>query len=315
MVNDNAVANLPLFLVIDDDPSAIRLVSEALKKDGRVIFATNGMDGLTQARTRNPDIVLLDAEMPGMNGFEVCAALHSDPLTKDVPVIFITARNDIDCEIAALNAGAVDFITKPISPIIVSLRVQMHLTIKQQADELRQLSRVDGLTGAVNRRWFDELIESEWARAIRTKSHIGLLMIDVDNFKAYNDNYGHTDGDRCLKGVVAAIRSVVRDPPDIVARFGGEEFVCLLPGTDLGGATVVAQRVLEAIRACQIPHAYSGVENYVTVSIGADSQIPQQNQLWSTLIDGADRYLYKAKQTGKNKIINRMCYLQCYALE
>ncbi len=259
---------LPLFLVVDDDPGSIRLVCEILKKEGRIIFATNGRDALSQARNRLPDLVLLDAVMPGMDGFEVCAALLADPKTADIPIIFITASNDVDHEVKALSAGAADFIAKPVNPLIVTHRVRTRLTLKRQADELRRLSRFDGLTGAVNRRWFDELLEMEWVRAMRSNDFIGLLMIDVDHFKLYNDSYGHSAGDTVLKTVISAITSVVRHPPDMVARFGGEEFACLLPGADIPSLVSVGERVLNAVRVCSLPHAFSRVADHVTVSIG-----------------------------------------------
>ncbi|CAK0774848.1 two-component system, chemotaxis family, response regulator WspR [Gammaproteobacteria bacterium] len=303
MTPDRSSNTPPSFLIIDDDPVAIKLLREALKKEGRVLFATNGPDGLAQARDHHPDLVLLDAVMPGMDGFEVCAALKADPATIDIPVIFVTSFNDVDHEAKALNAGAVDFISKPISPLVVTLRVRTHLTLRRQADELRQLSRIDGLTGVANRRWFDELLETEWLRAVRLRTPIGLLMVDVDYFKAYNDHYGHTAGDGCLKGVVDAIVSVVRKPPDAVARYGGEEFVCILPGNDLAGTALVGQRVLDEIRSRRLPHTFSGIADIVTVSIGGTSLAPEADQTPNVLVEVADRYLYRAKGEGRNRLV------------
>ena len=301
MKHEVGTAASPLFLVIDDDPSAIRLVSEVLKKDGRVIFATNGRDGLIQARTRSPDIVLLDAEMPGMSGFDVCQKLHDEPSTKEIPIIFITARSDIDSEIEALNAGAVDFITKPINPEIARIRVNNQLTIRRLSDQLRQASRVDSLTGIFNRRWFDEVLSTEWARAIRSNTPVGLLMIDIDCFKNYNDNYGHLSGDACLTAVAETISGVVRDPPDFAARYGGEEFVCLLPGANLSAVENVSKRILDAVRDRHIPHGNSGIDSCVTVSIGGVSLIPDQNLTSKALLEEADTRLYKAKNGGRNR--------------
>ncbi|MEI6415972.1 MAG: diguanylate cyclase [Pseudomonadota bacterium] len=303
MTTDSLCHSPPIFLIIDDDPVAIKLLRQILKQEGQVLFATNGLDGLAQARSHHPNLVLLDGEMPGMDGFEVCAALKADPGTADIPVIFVTAFSDVDHEVKALNVGAVDFISKPISPAVVTLRVRTHLTLQRQADELRRISRIDGLTGVANRRWFDELLETEWLRAARAMTPIGLLMIDVDHFKAYNDHYGHTAGDTCLKGVVDAIVSVVRKPPDMVARYGGEEFACLLPGNNLVGTAIVGQRVLEEVRARRLPHAFSGVADHVTVSIGGAILLPDAHLAPGALVEAADRHLYRAKAEGRNRLV------------
>ena len=293
-----------VFLVIDDDPIIIRLISSVLKGDGKVLFATNGADGLTLARDNRPDLILLDAEMPGMTGFEVCAALKESPATSGTPVIFVTSHSEPSHEIRALNVGAVDFISKPINPAIVRLRVQTHLTLKRQADELRRLSRIDGLTGVLNRRAFDEMLGAEWVRAQRTKTPLGILMMDIDCFKAYNDRYGHLAGDGCLKSVASALSTVVRHPPDSLARYGGEEFVCVLPGTDLDGTITVGRRILTEVRGLGLPHAYSAAADHVTISVGAAALIPDAEQSAESLVKVADERLYEAKSTGRNRLVS-----------
>ncbi len=239
--------------------------------------------------------------MPGMNGFDVCRKLRADPVTRDISVIFITARSDIDCEITALNAGAVDFISKPINPEIVRIRVNNYLTIKRLSDQLRQTSRIDGLTGIYNRKYFDEVLATEWARAIRSKANIGLLILDIDFFKSYNDHYGHPAGDTCLRVVAETVSSVVRDPPDFTARYGGEEFVCLLPNTELDGLKVVAMRILDSLHNRRLPHAFSNVSDHITVSIGGAHIMPQSDTVPDSLIHIADKRLYKAKENGRNR--------------
>ena len=292
-----------VFLIIDDDPIIIRLISLVLKSDGKVLFATNGADGLALARDHRPDLILLDAEMPGMTGFEVCAALRGAPATADIPVIFVTGHSDSSHEIRALGVGAVDFISKPIHPPIVRLRVQTHLTIKRQADALRRLSQTDGLTGVLNRRAFDDILAAEWIRAQRARTPLGLLMIDLDCFKAYNDHYGHSAGDGCLKSVVGALATVVRNPPDSLARFGGEEFVCLLPGADIDGAVTVGRRVLTEVRGLGLRHDYSDAADHVTISIGAAAMSPEPEQGAEVLIEAADCRLYQAKEAGRNQLV------------
>ena len=175
--------------------------------------------------------------------------------------------------------------------------------LKEANIKLLSLSRVDDLTGAANKRWLFEILEMEWARAIRSKSSIGFLMIDIDYFKNYNDNYGHPSGDKCLKDVVNAITNVVRHPPDMVARYGGEEFVCLLPGADLAGTAAVGQRVLEEIRSRLLPHGFSGVADHITVSIGGASMMPVTEQDMCTLIEAADCLLYRAKDAGRDRLV------------
>ncbi len=303
MNGPNPPGTASVILIIDDDPTTIWHLRGILKTEGRVIFANNGRDGLTLARDRNPDLILLDAEMPDMDGFEVCAALQASRETATIPVIFVTALNDMANEVKALNLGAVDFITKPISPPIVTVRVRTHLTLRRREEELRRLSRTDSLTGIANRRVLDEMLETEWTRASRTRTPIGFLMIDVDQFKRYNDHYGHAMGDTCLKTVVGAITGVVRDPPDLVARFGGEEFACLLPGADADGTASVGRRILEVVRRCGLDHAFSDVAAHITVSIGGVAREFDAELSPGLLVEAADRHLYQAKSEGRNRLV------------
>jgi diguanylate cyclase (GGDEF)-like protein/PAS domain S-box-containing protein len=180
---------------------------------------------------------------------------------------------------------------------------EAELRLEEANMELTKLSRTDGLTGALNRRRFDELLETEWVRATRANAHIGLLMIDIDFFKAYNDNHGHSAGDECLRRVVDAVKSVVRNPPDAVARYGGEEFVCLLPGANLQAVEEVGTRVLDSVRESRLPHGFSSVSEHVTVSIGGASIAATLDVDPRSLVKMADDSLYKAKWGGRNQII------------
>lgn len=164
------------------------------------------------------------------------------------------------------------------------------------------LSRTDGLTAIANRRWFDESLAHEFARALRSKTPIGLLLMDIDCFKLFNDNYGHAAGDDCLRKVAQAVRSVVKRPPDMAARYGGEEIVCLLPDTDLIGVAKVGDAVLEAVRSLGIPHRFSKAIDIVTLSIGGVSIIPEQNMTPTSIIEAADSYLYQSKEHGRNRL-------------
>ena len=180
---------------------------------------------------------------------------------------------------------------------------QAEFSLLAANNELLRLSRIDGLTGAANRRWFDEVLETEWNRALRSSEPIGVLMIDIDLFKPYNDNNGHVVGDACLKSVVDAIARVVRHPPDMVARYGGEEFVCLLPGADLASTESVGCRILEEVRTLNLRHTASNVADHVTVSIGGVSMVPEAGHSPSAMVEAADRLLYKAKQEGRNRLV------------
>ncbi len=303
-------------LLVDDDPGSIQALSRMLSGQGRFRFATSGSEALRLARESVPDLVLLDAEMPGMSGFQVCAAMKADPLLADVPVIFVTSHSEPDFEVSGLALGAVDFIAKPMRAPLVVARVQTHLRLKHTADELRQRATIDALTGVANRRLFDETLAREWLRVQRSGRPISLLMIDVDFFKRFNDRYGHASGDECLRALARALQQAMRRPGDLLARYGGEEFVALLPDTPAAGARHVAQVVLAAIAALAIPHADSSVARHVTASVGVAS-FDASSRAWSepspgarsadelarplaaALLLAADRALYSAKHAGR----------------
>ncbi|MCW2235791.1 PleD family two-component system response regulator [Azospirillum canadense] len=292
----------PKILVVDDIPSNVHVLSRILKGEYDIYFATDGAKALDLVQTRLPDLVLLDIMMPGMDGYEVCARIKADPTTRDIPVIFISAKSEVEDETQGLEAGAIDFITKPISPPIVKARVRNHLLLKRQADLLRALSFIDGLTGIANRRRFDEALLREWRRCARSHLPLSLIMLDVDHFKAYNDHYGHQAGDECLRAVAGLLDEQVKRPGDLVARYGGEEFVCLLPETDADGAASVAERLRETVAGQRLPHALSPVADHVTISLGVASALPQTDSSPDSLAQLADRLLYEAKRSGRNRV-------------
>jgi diguanylate cyclase (GGDEF)-like protein len=246
---------------------------------------------------------LLDAEMPGMSGYEVCEAIRGDAMLADIPVIFVTGHGETDAEVRGLEAGAVDFITKPVNEALLQARVRTQLRIKSMADELRSMATTDGLTGLANRRHFDELMRREWQRCARTGSSIALLMADIDHFKRYNDSYGHPGGDACLQAVAKALTLVARRPADRVGRLGGEEFAVLLPDTDLAGGQEVAEHAVKLIQALALPHVASLTAEHVTISVGVavctgrDMARHDPQSLYSA----ADHALYAAKAQGRNR--------------
>ena len=291
----------PRLLMVDDQAVNIQVLYQAFATDHQVIMATSGQQALALCAAQQPDLVLLDVVMPGMDGHEVCRRLKADPATRNIPVIFVTAQNDEAAETLGLELGAVDFISKPINSKIVRARVRTHLTLKAQTDLLRQWVYIDGLTAVYNRRHFDERLAAEWGRAVRSGAALSVVLLDVDFFKRYNDRYGHQAGDDCLRRVAGALKTALKRPGDLLARYGGEEFVCLLPDTDRAGALTVAELLGEAVRAQQIAHAESTVLPVVTVSLGVCSKRQNHDATPAALLSGADAQLYIAKSLGRHR--------------
>jgi diguanylate cyclase (GGDEF)-like protein len=291
----------PRILVVDDQPSNIQTLYQVLKGDYDVAMATDGSQAIELCQRRPPDLVLLDVVMPGIDGFEVCRRLKVDPATRDVPVIFVTARDSTEDETQGLEVGAVDFITKPVNPPVVRARVRAHIALKRQADLLRSMAFNDGLTGVANRRWFDERLQVEWLRCRRNKLPISLILLDLDHFKAYNDRYGHQAGDDCLRAAAAAMKSRLGRPADLLARYGGEEFVCLLPETPTDGARAKAEDLGRAVLDLALAHADSPTAPVVTISRGVATASPALDGSPNDLLQRADAQLYAAKRAGRNR--------------
>jgi diguanylate cyclase (GGDEF)-like protein len=293
-------------LLVDDDAGAIQMLGGLLASVGALRFATNGKDALRLAHEVVPDLILLDAEMPGMSGFQLLQALKADAELAEVPVIFITSHTEAGFEVSALEMGAVDFIAKPFRSSLVLARVRLHLRMKRMADGLRRAATVDSLTGVANRRMLDQSLAREWLLSRRSGDPISLLSIDVDHFKSYNQRYGRQQGDECLKQVAAALVSACRRPADIVARYDGQEFMMLLPQTARLGAEHIGRRVLDAVQALDICHEESLPTGYVSVSIGIafhDDQSKKKNDetrfTAEDLVVAANKALGSAKRAGR----------------
>ena len=289
-------------LLVDDSPTNLRFLAHVLHNMGEIFFATDGPSALKIARDKQPDLILLDVEMPGMTGYDVCQQMKQEPLLSDVAIIFVTSHQSMDHEVRALEVGAVDFITKPLNPPIVRARVRTHLTLKQQSDKLRRLANRDGMTGVFNRRALDEILAVEFRRHMRIAAPLGLAMLDVDFFKQFNDKYGHQAGDECLRRVASLLSQVLRREDDLAARYGGEEFVLILPFTDLSGALRVAGLVQKGLSELAIPHKMSQVSPHVTCSLGVATLIPSMELVRTELVEMADVALYRAKKNGRNRI-------------
>ena len=289
-------------LVVDDQPINIQVMHQIFASQYQVFMATNGQQALDFCHRTPPDLVLLDVVMPGMDGFEVCQALKADPATHDIPVIFVTAHTDAAQETRGLDAGAVDFISKPVNPAVVRARVKTQLTLKAQSDLMRKLVFLDGLTGVFNRRYLDQQLTVEVARSIRAKSPLSLIMLDVDYFKRYNDCYGHQAGDDCLRDIAAALKGSLRRPADLVARYGGEEFVCVLPDTAFSDAMLMARELEQNVRQLAIPHRDSQAASVVTISLGVSTQSLDLPVDAPALLAQADAQLYYAKNAGRARV-------------
>lgn len=293
-------------LAIDDVPANLKLLGEILQPEYRFLVATSGPQGLEIAASKQPDLILLDVMMPGMDGYEVCRQLKANPLTQSIPVIFVTALKEETDEERGLEIGAIDYVTKPFRPTIVRIRVRNHIELKRYHDLLESQAVTDGLTGIANRRQFDKWLDREWRLAIRRQSPISLILGDIDCFKMFNDHYGHPEGDECLKGVAKALAAAIRRPSELLARYGGEEFACILPETDLAGAAHFAGSLLEQVRATGMPHAKSVCSDIVTMSLGAATLSPSLGDGQETLIQAADEQLYRAKKAGRNRIVSAL---------
>jgi diguanylate cyclase (GGDEF)-like protein len=290
-------------LIVDDVPINIQVLAEALRADYRVRIAANGAKALSIAMSDDqPDIILLDIMMPEMDGYAICRALKNNPKTIHIPVIFVTAKTDSEAEAMGLNLGAVDYITKPFSIPVVKARVRNHLQLKMRTDMLERMALVDGLTGIANRRSFNESLHQEWKRAARNNMPLSVIMIDIDHFKPYNDNYGHGTGDDCLQRVAEALRDAMQRPSDIIARYGGEEFAALLPETDSQGADMVARKLLQSVADLRLPHEHSPVADHVTISVGHATGRATPDKTPDDLLQAADNALYKAKESGRNQV-------------
>lgn len=290
-------------LVADDDPMMGAFLGGILEQIADVTVVTSGEAALEALATDAYDVVLLDVEMPGMGGLEACKAIKSSSDTAHISVIIVTARTDEKMEVDALDLGATDFIMKPFVAKIVLARVRNHLIMQAQARQLRLLSMSDGLTGIANRRCFDQTLESECNRATRTNAPLSLLLIDVDRFKQYNDHYGHSQGDECLKKIAKALTLSARRAGDLVARVGGEEFAFIFPNTNKDRLIAIAQSVSEHVSELALSHV-DGIDGKVTVSIGGTTFNGEAQPIsGSTIYVKADELLYKAKESGRNRAV------------
>ncbi len=316
----SSIANEKLDVVIvDDTPDNLRFLVGILQESGyRVRPAPSGEYALTTSMKEPPALILLDIMMPDMDGYEVCKRLKADELTKDIPIIFLSALNEVFDKVKAFKVGGLDYIAKPFQVDEVLARVKTHLKIHsqqkslalqneelikmntkitEQAAKLEYLARTDFLTGLSNRRDFQELVQKEEKRFWRTKKPFSFILLDIDHFKGVNDTYGHDCGDVVLVGVSRSLEKALRGQ-DVVARWGGEEFICLLPETEIEGARRVAEKIRESVAG--VTHKCDTYEIAVTVTLGlsdfgGDCSVEE-------CISQADSALYIGKKEGRNQV-------------
>jgi diguanylate cyclase (GGDEF)-like protein len=285
-------------LIIDDSKPIHALVRVRLADESiELMSAHDGKSGLQAAFDSPPDVILLDVDMPDLNGFEVCRQLKADGRTMDVPVIFLTGASSTEQKIKGLELGAIDYITKPFDPAELRARVRSSLRTKYLLDLLSRKALIDGLTGLWNRLYFDRRMNDELSLSRRSGRPLSCVMGDVDHFKSFNDRFGHTFGDEVLKCVAGTLNDVARTE-DVVCRYGGEEFAVIVPNTNLAGAAELAERLRSAVATADIgtrADAPNVTASFGVAEIDADSTI-------KSLVDAADAALYRAKQGGRNRV-------------
>ncbi|MCI3944290.1 diguanylate cyclase response regulator [Pseudomonas syringae] len=317
--------NSAMVLLVDDQAMIGEAVRRGLAGHESIDFhfCADPHQAIAQAVQIKPTVILQDLVMPGLDGLTLVREYRSNPLTRDIPIIVLSTKEDPLIKSAAFTAGANDYLVKLPDNIELVARIRYHsrsyMTLLQRDEAyralrvsqqqlldtnlvLQRLMNSDGLTGLSNRRHFDEYLELEWRRAVRDQSQLSLLMIDVDYFKAYNDNFGHLEGDEALRQVAKAIRNSCSRPSDLPARYGGEEFAMVLPNTSPGGARLLAEKLRQSVAGMNIPHIAPTPGSSLTVSIGVATVTPQLEMSSRQLILDADKGLYVAKNNGRNQV-------------
>ena len=317
--------NAAMVLLVDDQAMIGEAVRRGLAHEENIDFhfCADPHQAIAQAIQIKPTVILQDLVMPGLDGLTLVREYRNNPMTRDIPIIVLSTKEDPLIKSAAFAAGANDYLVKLPDNIELVARIRYHsrsyMTLLQRDEAyralrvsqqqlldtnlvLQRLMNSDGLTGLSNRRHFDEYLELEWRRATREQTQLSLMMIDVDYFKMYNDSFGHLEGDEALRQVAKAIRASCSRPSDLPARYGGEEFALVLPNTSPGGARLLAEKLRQTVAAMNIPHNAPTQGSTLTVSIGLSTVVPQVGSHSRQLIQSADQGLYAAKHNGRNQV-------------
>ena len=289
-------------LIVDDEPMSRMLLESILESVFTCATVESGEEAISYCEANLPDLVLLDMNMPDISGLDVCSALKASPETNHIPVIFVTSTMDIESENACWEVGASDFVMKPVNASTLTHRIKTHLQNKLRTEFLEMMTFHDQLTGLYNRTYLTKEIPLLIKQVARDKGTVGAIMIDIDYFKLFNDTYGHLEGDICLQKVAQIISDTVKRPKDAVIRFGGEEFLVVLPYIDHQGTKLVAHQLVEAVAKARIPHG-KGIENRVSISAGfavwKATDVVEDDV--AALIEDADISLFEAKELGRNQ--------------
>jgi two-component system chemotaxis family response regulator WspR len=315
-----------IVLLVDDQQMIAEAVRRALssQEDLEFHYCQDPSKAIKLAAEINATVILQDLVMPDIDGLMMVRYFRVNKATAKIPIIVLSTKEEASIKSEAFQLGANDYLVKLPDTIELIARIRYHsqaYITQLERDEafraleesreqlaeanrtLQKLSSLDGLTGIANRRTFDETLTKEWNRAVRDQKTLGLIMLDIDFFKLYNDHYGHQGGDDCLKKVAKGLESATNRDADFLARYGGEEFSAILPDTDIQGAVKVAEEMRLAIQSLHIEHAKSKVSDIVSISIGVASIVPQNNTEPEILIAAADQALYKAKEDGRNRVM------------
>jgi len=319
------IENKCVVLLVDDQPIIAEGIRRMLADESDIVFhyCENPDEAIKMASDIQATVILQDLVMPDIDGMTLVRFFRANMETRNIPIIVLSSKDDAQIKSDAFNNGASDYLVKLPDCIELLARIRAHsrgYSVQLERDaaflalreaqkqledsnrKLQALSSLDGLTGISNRRHFDEEFDKEWRRTLRSKSTLSIIMIDIDYFKPYNDNYGHQIGDDCLKLVAKTLQETIVRPADTIARYGGEEFIAILPDTNIEGALIVAEHLRSAIEALEIPHEYSESSQYVNISLGvADSTAATDEE---SLLRHADKCLYEAKENGRNCVMS-----------
>lgn len=289
-------------LIVDDSAVQAAQLKGILTDEYDVSVAQTAEDGLRRASSESYSLILLDVVMPGMDGFTLLKKLQEEIITQNVPVILITSLSDVENEQYGLVLGAVDYITKPFHAPIVKARVNTHIKLYNYRRQVERQSKTDQMTGIANRRRHDEYSVEKWKESVRLRTPFSICMFDIDHFKSFNDTFGHPAGDRVIASVAKTIASYLHRSTDFFARYGGEEFVAILLGDDSDRVFEYIKTIRQAVEDLHIPHN-PAVSEWVTVSIGGITIIPDAEKSYDFYLKIADAMLYDAKKFGRNRVV------------
>ena len=302
----NSQASKGNILLVDDQPQNLNLLSDLLEEQGyEVRQALNGSIALEAVKLALPDVILLDINMPEMDGYTVCQRLKANAKTKDIPVIFVSALDEAWDKVKAFSVGGTDYISKPFKVVEVLARIenqlkiqhlnkelqQQNIKLKQAIQELQRLAVLDELTQVANRRRFHDYLNTEWERAHQNKDSLALIFCKIEQFAAYHQTYGALEGDRCLYQIAQALKQGLESFNCLLCRYEGERFAIIVPPSDVAQVEQIADNLMSEVKKLEIPHAASSIDSYVTVSLGIASVIVDGETTSDALIELCDRQL------------------------